>query len=115
MDELTHEVKLIPTLVEKITKGVRRQLRGYVQQTQERIECSKRSIDSRITEFERLVKITRDMQKDWYAVELMLRENESNKKLIYEIKVLYGEVRNELMDMKLLNVDLQQKLKGLDK
>lgn len=113
MDETVVEVKLIPFLIEKITKGVRKQLRGYVQHTQEEIMWSKRHVDNRIDDFERLMKTAFDMKKDWLAVEMMLREHEQNKKLILEMRMLHEEVRNQLMDMTLLTIELQQKIQGV--
>lgn len=105
------ENKLIAYLVEKVTKGVRKQLKGYVQRTQEDIEWSKRSVDSRIEEFNRLCEINRDMQKEWEVVKIMLEENARMKKMIAEMRILHEQVRNELMDMRLFQVELKQELK----
>lgn len=111
----TDKVQIIAHLVEKTMKGVKKQMRGYVQQTRQEIEWSVRSIDSRIDDFERLIKTSIDMRKDWAAVEMMLREHEQNKKLMLEMRMLHEEVRNQLMDMTLLTIELQQKLQGMKK
>jgi len=112
MSEISHEVKLIPFLVEKITKGIKKQMRGYVREIKEEIEWSKVRITSSIKDFEELLKISKDIRKDWAAVESMLREHEQHKKLMFEMRELHEELRNELMDMKLLNIEMKQHLKG---
>jgi hypothetical protein len=108
-------LNLIPTLVEKITKGVRKQLRGYVQQTKDEIDNYRKSIEYRTREFEHLVKISQTLHKDWYAVEAMINETKQNKKLIYDMQVAFSKTCDELIDMKLLNIEMRQKLEMLRK
>jgi hypothetical protein len=108
----TNKVQIIAHLVEKTMKGVRKQMRGYVREIKEEIEWSKVRITSSIKDFEELLKISKDIRKDWAAVESMLREHEQHKKLMFEMRELHEELRNELMDMKLLNIEMKQHLKG---
>lgn len=105
--------RLISYLVEKVTKGVRKQIKGYVNHIQEQIDWAKSSVDARIEEFDRLCEINRKMQKDWESVEIMLDESARMRKMISEMRVLHEETRNELMDMHLLNIELKQKLQFL--
>jgi hypothetical protein len=106
---------LIPYMVEKITKGVKKQLKGYVSRTQNEIEdfCSnvERRINYRVKEFERLIEIGSKMEKDWAAVERMLRTNERNEKLFFDMQQIHNDLSNELMDIKLLHKEISNYIK----
>jgi len=44
----------------------------------------------------------------------MIHENEQNKKLLYQMFQINQELQDEFMDMKLLNIEMKQKLQILE-
>jgi hypothetical protein len=48
-------------------------------------------------------------------VEAMINETKQNKKLIYDMQVAFSKTCDELIDMKLLNIEMRQKLEMLRK
>jgi ribosomal protein S17E len=111
MDEFQTDTKIIPFLVEKITKGVRKQLCGYTKKIKEEIKWSELFVKTHVDEFKQLLDKSWNLKKDWRAIEMMIQENEHNKKIVYEMQLLNQQIRDEFMDLKLLNIEMQQKLK----
>jgi len=114
MNDSVTDTKIIPYLVEKITKGVRKQLRGYTKQIKDEIKWSELFVKTQVDEFKRLVQQSLDLKKDWQAVKIMIHENEQNKKLLYQMFQINQELQDEFMDMKLLNIEMKQKLQILE-
>ncbi len=96
--------------VEKITKGVRKQIKGYVVSIQNEIGWSVRRIESLVSDFNSLIDRTKYIRKDFEAIDLMLRESAFQKKLLLEMKNLHNELRDKFMDFQLLEIELKQKL-----
>ena len=97
----------ISYFVEKITKGVKKQIKGYIQNE---IAWSARRVENSVSDFNVLVQKTTHIRKDFEAIDFMLKESADNKKLFLEMKILYQEMRNELIDIRLLETEIKQKL-----
>ena len=107
--------KFIAYLVEKVTKGVRKQIKGYVQHIQEEINYSKQRIDYSLKDFENVYNRSKAIRADFEAFELLLDEGLKQKKLWIEIKRMLEETNNKLMDMNFLRIELENQLKAIKK
>lgn len=105
MDEIN-----ISYFVEKITKGVKKQIKGYVKNIQDEIAWSVRRVEHSVSDFNSLMERTKHIRKDFEAIDFMLKESADNKRLFLEMKILYQEMRNELIDLRLLETEIKQKL-----
>jgi len=112
-EELTE--KFISYCVEKVTKGVRRQIKGYVKDIQNDIGWSAKRIESLVSDFNSLLERTKYIRKDFEAIDLMLKESSEHKKLLMEMKILHNELRDKFMDFELLIIEMKQekKIRGM--
>ena len=104
------EIK-IASLVEKITKGVKKQIKGYVKSIQEEIGYSVLRIESLTQDFNSLIDRTKYIRKYFESIDLMLSESADHKKMLVEMKNLHNEMRDKFMDFQLLEIEMKQKLK----
>lgn len=100
----------ISYFVEKITKGVKKQIKGYVKNIQDEIAWSARRVEHSVSDFNVLVQKTTHIRKDFEAIDFMIKESADNKRLFLEMKILYQDMRNELIDLRLLETEIKQKL-----
>lgn len=103
--------ELIGYVVEKTMKGVRKQLKGYVGQTENKIERSLNHLNNRVHYFEQLYKTATKIIGDIEAFDQMLTESKKQKIMIAELKSTHTQIKNELMDLKLLKIELENKAK----
>ncbi len=102
--------ELIRYLVEKVTKGVRKQLKGYVSQTVEIVSQEQSHIKYLCEDFERTYKETRELRREFYDYEIMINEGREQKKILHEILEMHNEIRNKMMDIHFLKIQVEQQL-----
>jgi len=106
--------KLIAFLVEKTTKGVRKQLKGFTTQIKNEIDYYAHRIKHEREEFERLVEATQRIRRDLSAIEMMIDETKRQSRLLAEMKVCYSDMKNEMMDMQLSMVEHARKMESYE-
>lgn len=107
--------KFIAYLVEKVTKGVRKQIRGYVQNIQNEINSTKQRVDYSLADFKDIYDRSKRIRADFEAFEIMLDEGLKQKKLWIESKKMIEETNDKLMDMNFLKIELENQLKAIKK
>jgi hypothetical protein len=107
MKMLEDKEKIIAFLVEKSVKGIKKQLKGYTNDIKSEIFRESLSVKHRKEDFERLLSGAKKIRCDFSALELMIDEGKRNHKLMIEMKELYNEMRNELMNMKLTLIEIR--------
>lgn len=103
--------KLIAYCVNKVTKGVRKQIKGYVKNIQNDISSSIKRIEYLVADFNGLLERTKYIRKDFEAVDMMLKESCDHKKMLLEMKILHNELRNKFIDFELLIIEMKQQNK----
>jgi len=112
MNEIDLKLSLIPFLVEKVTKGVKKQIKGCVRNIQNQIESHAHSVKYEAKRLEGVINNANKIQ-DWSAVSVMIQEHAQNKKLMYEMNKIHEDIRNEFLDIKLLLNEVELKTKGI--
>ena len=102
--------ELIRYLVEKVTKGVKKQLKGYVTQAVETIEQNKKNIKFLCDDYERTYQKTKLLRKEFYDYEIMINEGREQKKILHDMVQMHNEIRNKLMDINFLKIEVEQQL-----
>lgn len=99
---------MIGNLVEKITKGVRKQLRGCTTAIKEDLQSEYAMIQYKLQDWKMSLHTVELIRKDFYAVELMMKENAEYKKLYHEMRELHQQARDELIDLRLTHIKIKQ-------
>lgn len=105
--------ELIGYLVEKVTKGVRKQLKGYIAQTIETIEQSERNIKFLVEDYEITYQKTKSLRKEFYDYELLINEGKEQKKILHWIIESHNEIKDKMMDINFLKIEIENQLKLL--
>lgn len=101
------ETKLIGFLVEKVTKGVRKQIKGYEKEINEHIDRQVLGIKYEKEEFEALYEQSKNIRCDFHALEDMIEEGKNQRKNVILIKDCINQANNRLLDMNMLHDEMQ--------
>ena len=100
------EQKIIKYLIEKVTKGVRKQIKGYVKNITNQVDRRASYVGLIKDDFELLYEKSKNLRADFTALELMINEGRQNKKLMCDIHEVINDVNNRMIDLELLRCEL---------